>query len=72
LTCKLLGSMVWIDRNGANLPHASLAGSGTKYSYDDDAKRDHHTLLLLLRPSVGVYMSESKRASSKAHNPPSA
>jgi hypothetical protein len=60
--------MVWIDRNGANLPHASLAGSGTKY-YDDDAKHDHHTLLLLLlRPSVGVWMSESKHLRA-AHKP---
>jgi hypothetical protein len=41
--------MVWKDRNGANQPHASLAGSGTKqFSHDDDAKHDHHTLLLLL------------------------
>jgi hypothetical protein len=35
-------------------------------SHDDDAKHDHHTLLLLLQPSVGVWMSESKQAPSSS------
>jgi hypothetical protein len=40
--------MVSIDRNGANRPHASLAGSGTKDHYDDDAQHELHNVLLLL------------------------
>ena len=39
--------MFQLDRNGANLLHASQAGRGTKISYDDDAQHDHHLLLLL-------------------------
>jgi hypothetical protein len=40
--------MVWTDRNGANLLHASPGWQAVqKISYDDDAQHDHHTLLLL-------------------------
>jgi len=45
--------MVWLDRNGANLLHASLAGSGKDSiqltaTYDDDAQHDPTDVLLLL------------------------
>jgi len=41
--------MVWIDRNGVNVPHASVAGTRyKKISDDDDAQHDHYPLLLLL------------------------
>jgi hypothetical protein len=39
--------MVLVDRNGANLLHASLASRGIK-DHDDDAKHELHALLLLL------------------------
>jgi len=57
--------MVWIDRSGVNLLHASLAGSGkdliqTGLKYDDDPQPDLSVLLLLRWPGSGVRMSESK------------
>jgi hypothetical protein len=39
--------MVWVDRNEANLLHASSAGKRYKIRYDDDAQHDHSPLLLL-------------------------
>ena len=50
--------MVWLDRNGANLLHASLAGSGKDSiqlaaTYDDDHSAQHEppdVPLLLLWP----------------------
>jgi hypothetical protein len=40
--------MVLVDRNEANRPHASLAGSGIEIIYDDDAQHELHNVLLLL------------------------
>ena len=53
--------MFQVDRNGANLLHASNAGRGQKIRYDDDAQLELHTslLLLLLSLGVGVRISES-------------
>ncbi len=53
--------MVWTDRNEANLLHASLAG--TRYERSAITMMPNMTatlLLLLLLPSVGVWMSESE------------
>jgi hypothetical protein len=58
------------DRSGANLLHASLAGSGKIrftwleviwINYDDDAQDDLSAVpLLLLWPCMGEWMSESE------------
>jgi hypothetical protein len=59
--------MVSSDRSGANLLHASLAGSGKDWiyltrsywnHYDDQTQHDRHAVpLLLLWPCMGVRMS---------------
>ena len=57
--------MVWIDRNGDNLLHASLAGCGKDLiqrltiRYEDDAQSERYTLLLL-RSFLGVRIGKSE------------